>query len=102
VTAARLAVTRNGPGDVGDFDRAPSAARLRGSSRRHTEAEMANTRLVRKTTVEVYEQPYADEVQELNDFLADAAAENEDVDVEAKEEAPAFGTRPTSTVRMVG
>ncbi len=53
---------------------------------------MANTRLVRKTTVEVYEQPYADEVQELNDFLADAAAANvdEDVDEEAEEETPAF------------
>ncbi|MFM2153317.1 MAG: hypothetical protein RL199_1752 [Pseudomonadota bacterium] len=51
---------------------------------------MANTRLVRKTTVEVYEQPYADEVQELNDFLADAAAANEDVDDEAEQEAPAF------------
>ncbi|MFM2152942.1 MAG: hypothetical protein RL199_1377 [Pseudomonadota bacterium] len=51
---------------------------------------MVSTRLVRKATVEVYEQPYADEVQELNDFLADAAAESEDEDDEASDEAPAF------------
>jgi hypothetical protein len=54
------------------------------------EAEMANTRLVRKTTVEVYEQPYAEEVQELNDFLVEAAAANEGMDDEADDEIPSL------------
>jgi hypothetical protein len=40
--------------------------------------------------VEVYGPSDAAEAQPLNDFLADAGAANEDVDVEAEEVAPAF------------